>query len=547
MRAETSPECPAVDFDVVVLGGAFSGAATAILLKRAMPALRILIVERTDAFNKKVGESTSEVGGCFITRVLHMSGHLSARQYQKHGLRLWFTKDADTAVEDCTEAGPKFQARLPTFQLDRSTFDQHLLTEAEKLGCEVRRPATVKQLHLEENGDAPHRVEIRGDEGAMQTVTARWIVDASGKATVLARTLGMCRELGDEHPTSAVWCRFRNVNDLDSHASRSAHINLRKTIFAPRTAATNHLMGDGWWCWIIPLSDGTFSTGIVWDRRFFDLPEGPNFTRRLHDHLRSHPIGRLMFDQADPVEKDTYYYKGLSYQSEKMTGHRWIIVGDAMGFIDPLYSQGLDYCGHTVYSAVELLRKSFRGECTAETAAYLNAAYPKSYRQWFEALYKDKYAYMGDSELMFAAFLMDLACYFIGPVRLVYTDPGYEWTRMPYDGPIGEAFAKGMAFYNRRLVAIARSRKARGAFGRANTGRVFLVPGSFSPGPGALRQLLHGVRIWIGAEIREWAAKLFRSATPAPEPQARKQAKDQRREQQDAASGQPAEAGEGAV
>jgi flavin-dependent dehydrogenase len=544
MRAESSPETQDADFDVVVLGGAFSGSASAILLKRAMPDLRVLVVERVREFNKKVGESTSEVGGCFLTKMLHMTGHLSARHYQKHGLRLWHSRDADTAIEDCTESGPKFQARLPTYQLDRSVFDPHLLGEAEKLGCRVMRPATVKQIDLTGEGAAPHRLVVRDGDKETHTVTARWIIDASGKATVLARKLGLRRELGDEHPTSSAWCRFRNVNDLDSYASRSSHANLRKTILAARTAATNHLMGDGWWCWIIPLSDGTFSTGIVWDRRVFDLPEGPNFTERLHDHLRSHPIGRLMFDEAEPVEKDTYYYKGLSYFSEQMAGNRWVIVGDAMGFIDPLYSQGLDYCGHTVVAATEMVKRGLRGECVTEARDYLNAAYKLSYRQWFEALYKDKYHYMGDAQLMYAAFLMDLACYFIGPVRLVYTDPDYEWTRMPYDGPAGTVFARFMAFYNRRLVAIAKSRKERGAFGVSNAGRTFVVPGSFTPGPGALRQLLVGIRIWLGAELGEAMAKLFRSSA---KPEAGQETEDQQSQQQDAAAGQPAQARESTV
>jgi hypothetical protein len=57
-------------------------------------------------------------------------------------------------------------------------------------------------------------------EGQMRTVTTKWIIDASGKAAVLAKKLGIQHSIGDEHPTSSVWCRFRNVNDLDSFKSR---------------------------------------------------------------------------------------------------------------------------------------------------------------------------------------------------------------------------------------------------------------------------------------------------------------------------------------
>ncbi|RYD84193.1 MAG: NAD(P)/FAD-dependent oxidoreductase, partial [Verrucomicrobiaceae bacterium] len=60
-----SPARP--DYDVVIFGGAFSGSALALLLKRARPETRVLIVEKSEAFDRKVGESTSEVAGCFIT------------------------------------------------------------------------------------------------------------------------------------------------------------------------------------------------------------------------------------------------------------------------------------------------------------------------------------------------------------------------------------------------------------------------------------------------------------------------------------------------
>ena len=65
------------EFDVAVVGGAFSGAATALLLKRRSPALRVLIIEKTEAFDRKVGESTTEVSSCFLTRVPVSYTHLT--------------------------------------------------------------------------------------------------------------------------------------------------------------------------------------------------------------------------------------------------------------------------------------------------------------------------------------------------------------------------------------------------------------------------------------------------------------------------------------
>ena len=82
------------DYDVVIIGGAFSGAAAGLLLKRKRPELRVLIVEKSEVFDRKVGESTTEVSSCFMTRVLGLSTYLGHEQLAKQGLRMWFAKDA---------------------------------------------------------------------------------------------------------------------------------------------------------------------------------------------------------------------------------------------------------------------------------------------------------------------------------------------------------------------------------------------------------------------------------------------------------------------
>jgi 2-polyprenyl-6-methoxyphenol hydroxylase-like FAD-dependent oxidoreductase len=130
------PTASACDYDVVIFGGAFSGSSLALLLKRERPATRILIVEKSEVFDRKVGESTSEVAGCFLTRVLGLSNYLACEHFQKHGLRMWFTTPENQCPNACTEIGPYSQARFPTFQLDRSKLDLHLLELCRKEGCE---------------------------------------------------------------------------------------------------------------------------------------------------------------------------------------------------------------------------------------------------------------------------------------------------------------------------------------------------------------------------------------------------------------------------
>ena len=80
----------AFDYDVAIMGGAFSGAATALMLKRKHPAARVVIIEKTAEFDRKVGESTTEVSSCYMTRILGLANYLGHEQLAKQGLRLWF-------------------------------------------------------------------------------------------------------------------------------------------------------------------------------------------------------------------------------------------------------------------------------------------------------------------------------------------------------------------------------------------------------------------------------------------------------------------------
>jgi len=509
------------DYDVVIMGGAFSGASSAVLLKRQFPDLRVLIIERTETFSRKVGESTSEVAGCFLTRVLRIGMHLNTKHVTKHGLRMWFHNDSDSAPGRSTELGPAFQGRLPTFQLNRITLDAELLRIAAALGCEVVRPATIKEFAL--GGIAKNSITYQSDDGEARTITAGWLIDASGKAAKIAKMRKTWRSLAEDHPTSSMWTRFRNVTYLDSEEGMQQLEGVSPTVLAQRGFATNHLMGFGWWCWIIPLDSGEVSVGITWDSRLFTPPGGGTMSERLKEHLLKHPVGRVMFESAEAVEDDNQYYKSLAYWSDEVTGEGWTAVGDACGFMDPLYSQGLDYCAHSVYGSFALLRGYYSGECVREAIALRNKEFKRSYFDWFNALYKDKYWYLGDAELMHAAFLMDIGTYFIGPVRGVYEDADTEFSQMPYYGKPGHFFAVFMAFYNRRLVTLAKKKITARTYGNKNLDHSFLITKSFNPDPSSFKMIFKGMKIWLKLELRLAFTPVSRevkepsAATPLPQ------------------------------
>src|SRR2546428_9059957 len=90
-------------YDVVVIGGALSGASTAILLLREQPALRVLIVEKSTAFARRVGEATVEISGYFLGRVLGLTQYLNEAHLVKQGMPLWCCNERTTTLDQCSE------------------------------------------------------------------------------------------------------------------------------------------------------------------------------------------------------------------------------------------------------------------------------------------------------------------------------------------------------------------------------------------------------------------------------------------------------------
>src|SRR6478736_1282282 len=132
MSSHINP-CKSDDTDfyaVVIMGGAPSGGATARLLLRENPGIRILIVEKSTKLSRRVGEATVEVSAYFMGRVLGLTQYLNESHLAKQGLRFWFTNDEVKTLGEASELGPLYQVRVPSYQLDRATFDEEVLRRA---------------------------------------------------------------------------------------------------------------------------------------------------------------------------------------------------------------------------------------------------------------------------------------------------------------------------------------------------------------------------------------------------------------------------------
>ena len=180
----------------------------------------------------------------------------------------------------------------------------------------------------------------------------------------------------------------------------------------------------------------------------------------------------------------------------------------------PIYSPGLDFCAFTAHGAQSMIARALDGEDTAECVEQYNARFAFCYRAWFDAIYRDKYFYMGDAELMAAAFLLDIALYHLGPVRQVYADPATQFDFLPFGGKPGRVVAAFMRFYNRRLAALARRKIAAGTYGARNAQWRLLV-GGFLPDGTSARLLVRGLAWWARAE---WRNLFLPAAAPQPAP-----------------------------
>src|SRR5262249_22535851 len=151
------------------------------------PGLRVVVLEKSVAFGRRVGEATVEVSGYFLGRVLGLTQHLNESHLVKQGMRFWFFNERTQTLEDCSEIGGRYLSRVPAYQVDRSVLDEEVLRRAKAVGAHVWRPATVSKVQLV--AGAQQILQVQSDGDARQ-ISARWVVDASGVAALLARQQG---------------------------------------------------------------------------------------------------------------------------------------------------------------------------------------------------------------------------------------------------------------------------------------------------------------------------------------------------------------------
>jgi flavin-dependent dehydrogenase len=346
-----------IEFDVAVVGGGPAGSAAACWLARA--GRRTVVFERDRFPRFHIGESLL----ASVNDALESIGArdlVSARDFpQKWGATFG---TSDGAIERFADFATSPEVPAPqTWQVPRAEFDELLLRHAAACGADVREGHRVLDAAFDAAGVT---VTVRDEADREERVRAAALVDASGRVGLLARKFGL-RTPEPRLANIAVFAHYSGVPRAEGRRAGDIRIIAR------------HDLG---WFWFIPISGALTSVGVVLPRRAHDA-----FPQRAPEALLDHAIAEtpaaahLMREARREwpvrVERD------FSFGSRAWAGDRWLLVGDAGAFLDPVFSTGVAIALESGVEAGQALDRALRrGDLSARAFAAFDRRQRRRYR-----------------------------------------------------------------------------------------------------------------------------------------------------------------------
>ena len=352
--------------DIAVMGNRIAGNLAAAYLTRYHPQAKVAIIGPKGEGLPSVGESTVECTVMFM-KDIGIFDWLNETQAPKGGLTFYYKLDPSSWDESYWALETPVTLNAVSKQLNRPVLDQFLRERNEERGV-AYIPGKVSQVELG-TGSEPHRLEVRDEDGPRE-ITARYLIDATGRSRVLGRKLDLVLR-PTQNQRSTFWFRLANFDRSlwmrDVKVTKAEH-NLYDSYYC-----THHFMGPGNWIWCIPLQsneyDELISIGITWRPDLFKRD-----IRSVEDLLnyldKQHPSLAAIVRSGTVV--DTATYRDYLYACKQVYGERWYIIGDAARAVDPLYSTGLVFTTLQIRQVSQLIRLEHDRKLTASELKAFN-------------------------------------------------------------------------------------------------------------------------------------------------------------------------------
>ena len=316
--AAADPDRP----DVVVIGGGPSGSAAATLL--AQKGHAVTLVERDKFPRFHIGESLIPHTYHVLERLGLLDAMRASHFTKKYGVQFVSERGRLSEPFHFDKHDPHESSQ--TWQVRRDEFDKLLLDNARTHGVSVHEETRVLEVLFE--GSRAVGVRVRAKDGAEREVRAKVVVDASGQSSLVQHKVGGLKEWDPELKKSAVWTYWKGAK-REPGKDGGATLVLQTE-------------GKAGWFWYIPLHDDIVSVGVVSSA---DYLFGPHRSSRELETIYFEEVAKcpgLQPRLEGATRSDGFRaQKEYSYRSTRAAGDGWVLVGDAFGFLDPLYSSGV--------------------------------------------------------------------------------------------------------------------------------------------------------------------------------------------------------------